>query len=205
MDETNVDGQISNFFPKRKTDADCISNLDSLESAFEGSFDVASISDNQPKAFADTRKRKNDSGDLNASISKRANATFSTPKNRFEESIRFLTGNVEKVLKWNQILRSYCLYEVIAPVISMRPGELRYQKIIFLRDRKGPVMKVVHYDIDNMQFPEIRVGQIVRCAGKMIGKNSLHAFHVREATEEEILSVPRMSNICDLEITRKLN
>lgn len=115
----------------------------------------------------------------------------------------FLTGTIERVIKWNRITKNcFCLYEVIAPVISIQEGRVMQQKIMLLRDFKGPILQVQYYSITHININDFHIGQNLRCVGNMTGANILTAHSIREATEEERMTLLRFSSVCDYSINQ---
>lgn len=51
---------------------------------------------------------------------------------------------------------------VLAAVISIQEGSLPQQKIMLLRDRKGPVMQVMYYETDRIEIDDFQFDQMLR-------------------------------------------
>lgn len=50
-----------------------------------------------------------------------------------------------------------------AAVISIQEGTLPQQKKMLLRDRKGPVMQVIYYEIDRIEIDDFHIDMMLRC------------------------------------------
>ncbi|KAJ8983984.1 hypothetical protein NQ317_008689 [Molorchus minor] len=69
----------------------------------------------------------------------------------------------KRVISWNKIfLNHFCYFEVIAAVISIQAGAIKSQRIMLLRDRKGPILQVVYYDTTHMDIKGFHLGQNLR-------------------------------------------
>ncbi|KAI4456642.1 gamma glutamyl transpeptidase [Holotrichia oblita] len=110
---------------------------------------------------------------------------------------RIFTGTAERIIKWNKAYDNFCYYEVISSVISIKEGSIRLQKVMLLRDKKGPILQVVHYVNDHINIDDFHVGQMLRCVGRMVGPNTLHAVSIRAATSDELANLARLCYICD--------
>ncbi|XP_077289749.1 uncharacterized protein LOC143913667 [Arctopsyche grandis] len=122
--------------------------------------------------------------------------TFDKQKNIFAAGMRVFTGPVDKVIKWYKILQEIAVdhvFEVIARCVSVKTGN-GCEKHILVRDTSGPVLQVVFYEIDFL-LPEIKVGSSLRVMGKMIAKNRMKAFKVREVVAFEEAALPRLCAI----------
>lgn len=108
----------------------------------------------------------------------------------------------------------------LAAVISIQEGTVPQQKVMLLRDRKGPIMQVFYYENDRIEIEmeDFQIDQMLRCVAKdallkkqllfycrcvgiMIGNNILRAFKIRIATNEEIATLQRFCYISDHTIT----
>uniref|UniRef100_A0A6P7FWU3 Uncharacterized protein LOC114331638 n=1 Tax=Diabrotica virgifera virgifera TaxID=50390 RepID=A0A6P7FWU3_DIAVI len=117
------------------------------------------------------------------------------------------TGPVEKVIHWNMLLQdrfSLCLYEVIATMVCLQEGTIKTQKIMLVRNIKGPVLQVVYYVFTQIDLDDFHLGMTVRCVGSMIGYNILKAVSIRAATQDEIDHLERMSLISDQAVNFQL-
>ncbi|KAJ8923082.1 hypothetical protein NQ315_001634 [Exocentrus adspersus] len=123
------------------------------------------------------------------------------------EKIFIFTGTVERVIKWNKIFRNhFCYYEVIASVISIQEGTVSGQKIMLLRDKKGPILQVVYYvTTTHIDIEDFHVEQILRCLGRMSAPNILNAISIRTATKEEVESLQRLNLVCDQAVSHFLS
>ncbi|XP_044759863.1 uncharacterized protein LOC123317410 [Coccinella septempunctata] len=118
----------------------------------------------------------------------------------------FCTGTIERILRWNRNLEGvFCMYETIAPIVSLQEGRIKGQKIMLLRDKKGPILQVQYYTSTHIDIDDFNIGQYLRCVGRMIGFNILAAESIREAKEDEISSLARLSYVCDYSVTHNLN
>ncbi|KAF5306947.1 hypothetical protein FQA39_LY00177 [Lamprigera yunnana] len=123
--------------------------------------------------------------------------------NKGNDNIRLFTGTAEKIVKWHKIHKDYfCFYEVMSSFVSIQEGTIRQQTIFILRDKKGPILQVVHYANDHIYLPNFCVGQMLRCVGHMVGPNIMHGVSIREAKMEEIASLQRMCYISDHAISK---
>ncbi|KAK9883510.1 hypothetical protein WA026_001686 [Henosepilachna vigintioctopunctata] len=117
----------------------------------------------------------------------------------------FFTGTIERILRWNRNLQDiFCLYETIAPVISLQEGRIIHQKIMLLRDRKGPILQVQFFSSTHIDINDFYIGQYLRCVGRMTGMNILSAESIREAKEEEILNLSRLTYVCDYSVNQNI-
>ncbi|KAG5893820.1 hypothetical protein JTB14_018324 [Gonioctena quinquepunctata] len=122
------------------------------------------------------------------------------------EKIFIFTGTVEKVIKWNKIFcNHFCYFEVIASVVSIQEGSVRTQKVMLLRDKKGPVLQVVYYLTTHLDLQDFYIGQMLRCVGKMNGQNVLNAVSIKGASQEEVDNLQRLCLICDQAVSHYLN
>ncbi|RZB40050.1 hypothetical protein BDFB_004027, partial [Asbolus verrucosus] len=121
------------------------------------------------------------------------------------EKTYFFTGNVERVIKWHRIFKSRCYFEVIASIVSMREGPINLQKIILLKDKKGPILQVIHYLNHVVQLEDFSIGQMLRCVGYMSGPNVLTAISIRLATPDEVATLKRYCYIGDFAISGLIN
>lgn len=99
--------------------------------------------------------------------------------------LRILTGSVEhimKLFKTNPV--GSPLVEVFANVLAIKAGVYVCEKIILLRNRTGPVMQGVFYEID-FDMPAVKVGDLVRCVGKLTGGSRLQILKMTLATPED--------------------
>ncbi|XP_018561094.1 uncharacterized protein LOC108903413 [Anoplophora glabripennis] len=122
------------------------------------------------------------------------------------EKMFIFTGTVERVIKWNKIFRNhFCYYEVIASVISIQEGSVNTQKIMLLRDRKGPILQVVYYSTTHIDIQDFHVEQVLRCVGRMSAPNILNAVSIRSAEPEEVETLQRHCLACDQAISHFLS
>lgn len=47
-------------------------------------------------------------------------------------------------------------------MISIQEGNLSQQKIMLLRDKKGPILQVVYYEITHIDIEDFYVGKMLR-------------------------------------------
>ncbi|KAI4456640.1 gamma glutamyl transpeptidase [Holotrichia oblita] len=118
---------------------------------------------------------------------------------------RIFTGTAERIIKWNKAYDNFCYYEVISSVISIKEGSIRLQKVMLLRDKKGPILQVVHYVNDHINIDDFHVGQMLRCVGRMVGPNTLHAVSIRAATSDELANLARLCYICDHAVAKTIH
>ncbi|KDR18403.1 spermatogenesis-associated protein 22-like [Zootermopsis nevadensis] len=105
---------------------------------------------------------------------------------------RVLTGPIDKIIKWEK-MRETCglLFEVVAPLVTVRSGGFRCEKMLLLRDEATPALQCLFYTIDR-PLPSLQKGQLVRCVGEMVSKNKLKAYSVRAATAGEKAGLQRL-------------
>ncbi|KAK4874271.1 hypothetical protein RN001_013631 [Aquatica leii] len=121
-----------------------------------------------------------------------------TVANKGNGNFRLFTGTAEKIIKWHKIYKEYsCYYEIIGAVIAIEEGSIRLQKVMLIRDKKGPILQIVHYVNDHINIENFFVGQMLRCIGRMVGPNMMHGMSIREAKPDEISALQRMCYICD--------
>ncbi|GJQ72299.1 hypothetical protein Trydic_g3388 [Trypoxylus dichotomus] len=133
-----------------------------------------------------------------------ANGNILKQKKNDASEHKIFTGTAERVIKWNKVYKNFCYYEVISSIISIQEGSIRLQKIMLLKDRRGPILQVVHYASDRINIEDFHVGQMLRCVGRMVGPNTLHAVNIRTATLDEIANLPRLCYICDHAIAKSV-
>lgn len=71
------------------------------------------------------------------------------------------------------------------------------QKVMLMRDRKGPIMQVIYYESDRIEIDDFQIDQMLRCVGIMSGDNMFRAFKIRAATNEEISTLQRFCYLSD--------
>lgn len=47
-------------------------------------------------------------------------------------------------------------------VISIQQGAISQQKIMLLRDKKGPILQVIYYEITHIDIEDFYVGKMLR-------------------------------------------
>ncbi|CAH1102906.1 unnamed protein product [Psylliodes chrysocephalus] len=121
------------------------------------------------------------------------------------EKLFILTGTVERVIHWNKLLsKQFCYFEVIAAVVSIQEGNVRTQKIMLLRDRTGPILQVIYYMLTHLAIEDFHLGKMIRCVGKMIGPNILNAVSIRDASNDEVESLHRLTLISEQAVSTHL-
>ncbi|KAL3273408.1 hypothetical protein HHI36_014854 [Cryptolaemus montrouzieri] len=117
----------------------------------------------------------------------------------------FCTGCIERILRWNRSLKDrFCLYETIAPVVSLQEGSVAQQKIMLLRDKKGPILQVQYFRNTHIDIDDFHIGMYLRCVGRMIGYNILLADSIRTARDDEMSTLSRLSYVCDYSVTHNI-
>lgn len=129
--------------------------------------------------------------------------TFSVKK--AENPTRIFTGTIDKIIHWAQVKdKANILFEIIANVVNIQQGTHPTQKILIIQDeRNTPCLKVVYYEIDQ-PLPRLMIGSIVKCIGKIISRDVIHAFKVSQSSLEEKKQVDRVAFICDYTIKKEL-
>ncbi|XP_062564906.1 uncharacterized protein LOC134227431 isoform X2 [Armigeres subalbatus] len=101
------------------------------------------------------------------------------------KKLRILTGSVEHIMKLTKCNpEGSPLVEVFANVLSVKIGAYECEKILLLRNRTGPVMQGVFYEID-FRMPAVNVGDFVRCVGRLTGGSRLQILKITLASAEE--------------------
>ncbi|KAJ8959080.1 hypothetical protein NQ318_022337 [Aromia moschata] len=163
---------------------------------------LGALSENVP---AKKNIRENNS-DAENSNSTSGNLNFRVFGSSESERMFIFTGTVERIIKWNKIFQNhFCYFEVIASVISIQEGTIKSQKIMLLRDRKGPILQMIYYGTTHLNIEDFHVGQILRCMGKMSAPNVLNAISIRSASQEEVDILQRLCLVCDQAISHFLN
>ncbi|PNF41027.1 hypothetical protein B7P43_G08828 [Cryptotermes secundus] len=107
--------------------------------------------------------------------------------------LRVLAGSIDKIIKWEKIKESSpVLFEVIATLVTVRPGGFRCEQMLLLRDEATPALQCLFYTIDR-PLPPLEKGQLVRCVGELLSKNKLRAYSVRAASVAEKSGLQRLS------------
>ncbi|KAF5277174.1 hypothetical protein FQR65_LT03880 [Abscondita terminalis] len=128
-----------------------------------------------------------------------------TNKKSGNETLRIFTGTAEKIIKWHKIKKDYfCYFEIIGAIVALEEGSVSNQKIMLLRDKKGPILQVIHYAHDYINIENFFVGQMLRCVGRMVGPNIMHGLSIREAKDDEVMALQRMCYISDHAISKSL-
>ncbi|XP_045476844.1 GATA zinc finger domain-containing protein 15-like [Harmonia axyridis] len=142
----------------------------------------------------------------NNELNKSMNNNEDNKSKNYQVKTIFCTGTIERILRWNRILEDvFCMYETIAPIVSLQEGRIKNQKIMLLRDKKGPILQVHYYNSTHIDIDDFCIGQYLRCVGRMIGFNILSAESIRQAKESEMSTLARLSYVCDYSITHNLN
>ncbi|XP_068914405.1 uncharacterized protein [Tenebrio molitor] len=118
------------------------------------------------------------------------------------ERTYFFTGSPDRLIKWNRIFKHRCFFEVI---VSSREGPVNLQVIILLKEKKGPILQVIHYLNHDVIDEDFTVGQTLRCVGYMSGPNTMTAISIRAATAEEVGTLKRYCYIGDFTISGLIN
>ncbi|XP_044727876.1 uncharacterized protein LOC123291601 [Chrysoperla carnea] len=104
------------------------------------------------------------------------------------QTMRVLTGSIEKILHWHKILPNnvFCLFETIGPCIKVNNGFNRLEKRLLLRDERGPVLQVSYYETEIPINEElIQAGKIIHCIGRMVSANRLIALKISEIQSDK--------------------
>ncbi|XP_072395691.1 uncharacterized protein [Diabrotica undecimpunctata] len=191
-----IDGQRSNFGTKRyKFDLNEKNNVSETVSN-------PSISNN---TTISSMNRTMEMVPTTGSIKTNSTTARKSSESSQDEKQFIFTGPVDKVIHWNMLFQDrFCLYEIIATMVSLQEGTIKTQKIMLVRNTKGPVLQVVYYLFTQIDLDDFHLGMTVRCVGSMIGFNILKAISIRAATQEEIDHLERMSLISDQAVSFQL-
>nr|CAI5865520.1 unnamed protein product [Callosobruchus analis] len=141
---------------------------------------------------------KNSVNDENKTTHNSTNFDFKIYGSTDRERIFLLTGTVERVIKWSKIFRNqFCYFEVVAPVISIQEGSINTQKVMLLRDKKGPILQVIYYETTHIDIQDFYIGQMLTCTGRMTGANIFNAHCIRSSCQEEVDSLQRLTQISE--------
>ncbi|KAB0792932.1 hypothetical protein PPYR_12552 [Photinus pyralis] len=163
----------------------------------------AVIQEPGPSNFVTNTLSNNQESDNKPNSAIKTNVDTTALLKKGNENIRIFTGTPEKIVKWHRLYRNYfCFYEVISAIVSIQEGTVRLQKVMLLRDKKGPILQVVHYVNDHIDIENFFVGQILRCVGRMVGPSVMHGLSIRQAKPDEIGSLQRMCFISDHAISK---
>ncbi|EAT42926.1 AAEL005554-PA [Aedes aegypti] len=122
-------------------------------------------------------------------------STPNPPKKLEANKLRVLTGSVEHILKLTKSNSDgFPLVEVFANVLSVKAGAYECEKILLLRNRTGPIMQGVFYEID-FRMPAVSVGDFVRCVGRLTGGSRLQILKLTLASPEEERMSQRLQTV----------
>ncbi|XP_019873360.2 uncharacterized protein LOC109601560 isoform X2 [Aethina tumida] len=124
------------------------------------------------------------------------------------EKVCVYTGTVERVMNWRNIFQNqFCYFIVVGEVIALQDGSILTQKKLLMRDKtRSPILQVIyHTSTSYININNFFIGQMLRCAGVMIGPNIFNAHSIRNATDEEIETLPRQCCITDRSISHLLS
>ncbi|XP_050295834.1 hybrid signal transduction histidine kinase D-like isoform X3 [Anthonomus grandis grandis] len=119
---------------------------------------------------------------------------------RDNEKLCILTGSVERIIKYGKIFQNhFCYYQVFGCVVAITDGNIRFEKKMLLRDKRGgPVLQLTYYcNSTHINIVDFYIGQELRAVGRMIGPNNMSALSIRAATQQELDNLLRMSYISD--------
>ncbi|XP_053683068.1 uncharacterized protein LOC128733482 [Sabethes cyaneus] len=102
------------------------------------------------------------------------------------KQLRLITGSIEHILKMTKVAADgrSALLELYANVLSIKEGAYECEKVLLLRNRSGPVMQGVFYEID-FRMTAIVTGDLVRCVGRLSGGSRLQILKITPATPED--------------------
>ncbi|XP_058834275.1 uncharacterized protein LOC131691699 [Topomyia yanbarensis] len=107
-----------------------------------------------------------------------------------------ITGSVEHVTKLTKYTVEVSpLVEVYANVLNIKTGGYECEKILLLRNKTGPVMQGVFYEID-FRMTVLSVGDLVRCVGRLTNGSRLQILKITPATAEEERMAQRLQTVC---------
>ncbi|XP_065083121.1 uncharacterized protein LOC135705356 [Ochlerotatus camptorhynchus] len=119
------------------------------------------------------------------------------------KKLRILTGSVEHIMKLSKTSPGGSpLVEVFANVLTIKAGAYECEKILLLRNRTGPVMQGVFYEID-FHMPAVSVGDLVRCVGRLTGGSRLQILKITLATPEEDRMGQRLQTVSGFVVSVK--
>ncbi|XP_049873519.1 uncharacterized protein LOC126372048 isoform X1 [Pectinophora gossypiella] len=154
---------------------------------------TAPISTSLPAAKAPFKDNDSQKNDTQFPVKTRAEKI----RDLHKSGARAFSGPVEKVLKWHKSLQDFgllVLYEIVAKCVSIRPGETCAKHLV-IRDDSGPAIQVVYYEIDFL-LPELQPPCTIRVIGRMMaGTCRLQAFNVRQATGDDVATLPRRAAV----------
>ncbi|CAH1100926.1 unnamed protein product [Psylliodes chrysocephalus] len=191
------DASGSNNFHKKRNNTE----ISTIQNGASGSRSIESI----PNVTQISRNIQN-VNKTSTSKSDTNNKDFKPFGSHPGEKLFILTGTVERVIQWNKLLSNKsCCFEVIAAVISLQEGKIRTQKVMLLRDRTGPILQVVYYPhITRLAIEDFDLGKMIRCVGHMIGSNILNAISIRNASNDEVESLQRLTLISEQAVSTHL-
>ncbi|XP_055619597.1 uncharacterized protein LOC129764499 isoform X2 [Toxorhynchites rutilus septentrionalis] len=158
------------------------------------SFDMFPLKPN--KSLNANRRLSRVSQAIRSSSSMTTKHTQSELTKSVPKRLRILTGTVENVLKLTKTAPegSSPLVEVFAMVLNIKSGTYECEKVLLLRNKTGPIMQGVFYEID-FRMELISVGDLVRCVGRLTGGSRLQILKIAQATPEEERMAQRLQTV----------
>ncbi|XP_055600789.1 uncharacterized protein LOC129749748 [Uranotaenia lowii] len=121
----------------------------------------------------------------------------STAKPNVGSMLRIITGSVDNILKLSKSPQSgdgLTLVELFANILSFKTGAYDCEKILLLRNRSGPIIQGVFYEID-FRMAGIGVGDLVRCVGRLSGGSRLQILKITHASLEDEQMAARLQTV----------
>ncbi|XP_055538318.1 uncharacterized protein LOC129725912 [Wyeomyia smithii] len=120
------------------------------------------------------------------------------------KQLRLITGSIEYIIKMTKLLPDYgsALLEIYANVLSIKEGTYQSEKVLLLRNRTGPVMQGVFYEID-FRMTAIATGDLVRCVGRLNGGSRLQILKITPASVEDEQMGARLQTVSGFAATVK--
>ncbi|XP_058444112.1 uncharacterized protein LOC131425876 [Malaya genurostris] len=119
------------------------------------------------------------------------------------KKFRIITGSLEYITKLTKSdTEGSPLVEVFANILSIKSGTYECEKILLLRNKSGPVMLGVFYEID-FRMIAVGVGDLVRCVGRLTGGSRLQILKITPANAEDERMAQRLQTVCGFTATIK--
>uniref|UniRef100_A0A1B0ETQ1 Uncharacterized protein n=2 Tax=Lutzomyia longipalpis TaxID=7200 RepID=A0A1B0ETQ1_LUTLO len=103
------------------------------------------------------------------STKKNSMNSVDTPKLPPRSSMKLMTGNLAQIMeieKGRDPFADNYLYETYANLQKIKDGTYSCEKILLLRNERGPLLNALFYEIDRPLPDNIQEGQLVRCIGR---------------------------------------
>ncbi|XP_038110851.1 uncharacterized protein LOC6037226 isoform X2 [Culex quinquefasciatus] len=111
------------------------------------------------------------------------------------KKLRIITGSVEHILKLSRSAPEEApLVELFANILSIRKGAHDCERVLLLRNKSGPVLQGVFFEID-FRMPVVGAGDCVRCVGRLTGGSRLQILKITPASDEDELMGLRLQKV----------